>query len=308
MTHRVYYILKSGVGQVLNTDSYFGEKSSRKNGRVLKTMKKIAVINDLSGFGKCSLTVAIPVISALGLECCPMPTAVLSNQTGFESFYCDDFTDKMDFFTSEWKKLGVRFDGILTGFIASHRQAEKIFRFLDEFQNDDTVFFCDPVMADDGKIYDIYDKAMCDAVTRLAKRADIISPNLTELCVLTGESYEALSSSEPDDIAKAASSLLNDTLSTVIVTGIKKDDTVLNVVADKSGFKTVSSKKYGGSFSGTGDLFAAAVAGLTVKGEAPLCATEKAVEFLEGAIRDSYEENTDRNFGVNFEKYLGKLM
>lgn len=75
----------------------FGEKSSRKNGRVLKTMKKIAVINDLSGFGKCSLTAAIPVISALGLECCPMPTAVLSNQTGFESFYCDDFTDKMDF-------------------------------------------------------------------------------------------------------------------------------------------------------------------------------------------------------------------
>lgn len=308
MTHRVYYILKSGVGQVLNTDSYFCEKSSRKNGRVLKTMKKIAVINDLSGFGKCSLTAAIPVISALGLECCPMPTAVLSNQTGSESFYCDDFTDKMDFFTSEWKKLGVRFDGILTGFIASHRQAEKIFRFLDEFQNDDTVFFCDPVMADDGQIYDIYDKAMCDAVTRLAKRADIISPNLTELCVLTGESYEVLSSSDPDDIAKAASSLLNDTLSTVIVTGIKKDDTVLNVVADKSGFKTVSSKKYGGSFSGTGDLFAAAVAGLTVKGEAPLCATEKAVEFLEGAIRDSYEENTDRNFGVNFEKYLGKLM
>ena len=87
-------------------------------------MKKIAVINDLSGFGKCSLTAAIPVISALGLECCPMPTAVLSNQTGFESFYCDDFTDKMDFITSEWKKLGVRFDGILTGFIASHRQAE----------------------------------------------------------------------------------------------------------------------------------------------------------------------------------------
>lgn len=97
MTHRVYYILKSGVGQVLNTDSYFGKKSSRKNGRVLKTMKKIAVINDLSGFGKCSLTAAIPVISALGLECCPMPTAVLSNQTGFESFYCDDFTVKMVF-------------------------------------------------------------------------------------------------------------------------------------------------------------------------------------------------------------------
>lgn len=160
MTHRVYYILKSGVGQVLNTDSYFGKKSSRKNGRVLKTMKKIAVINDLSGFGKCSLTAAIPVISALGLECCPMPTAVLSNQTGFESFYCDDFTDKMDFFTSEWKKLGVRFDGILTGFIASHRQAEKIFRFLDEFQNDDTVFFCDPVMADDGK-FTIYTTRLC---------------------------------------------------------------------------------------------------------------------------------------------------
>lgn len=97
-------------------------------------MKKIAVINDLSGFGKCSLTAAIPVISALGLECCPMPTAVLSNQTGFESFYCDDFTDKMDFFTSEWKKLGVRFDGILTGFIASHRQAEKYFVFLTNFK------------------------------------------------------------------------------------------------------------------------------------------------------------------------------
>ena len=160
MTHRVYYILKSGVGQVLNTDSYFGKKSSRKNGRVLKTMKKIAVINDLSGFGKCSLTAAIPVISALGLECCPMPTAVLSNQTGFESFYCDDFTDKMDFFTSEWKKLGVRFDGILTGFIASHRQAEKYFVFLTNFKMTTPFFSVIPLWRMTEK-FTIYTTRLC---------------------------------------------------------------------------------------------------------------------------------------------------
>lgn len=100
-TSGILYI-KSGVGQVLNTDSYFGKNHLEKR-KGVKNHEKIAVINDLSGFGKCSLTAAIPVISALGLECCPMPTAVLSNQTGFESFYCDDFTDKMDFFTSEWK-------------------------------------------------------------------------------------------------------------------------------------------------------------------------------------------------------------
>lgn len=205
------------------------------------------------------------------------------------------------------EKLGVRFDGILTGFIASHRQAEKYFVFLTNFKMTTPFFSVIPLWRMTENLRYIR-QGYVRRRNASRKRADIISPNLTELCVLTGESYEALSSSEPDDIAKAASSLLNDTLSTVIVTGIKKDDTVLNVVADKSGFKTVSSKKYGGSFSGTGDLFAAAVAGLTVKGEAPLCATEKAVEFLEGAIRDSYEENTDRNFGVNFEKYLGKLM
>ncbi len=149
-------------------------------------MRKIAVVNDISGMGRCSLTAAIPVLSVLGLECCPLPTAVLSNQTGYDSFFCADFTEQMEAYIAEWRKRRINFDGILTGYLASARQADTILSFLEEFKTENTLYVCDPVMADDGRVYDTYDDALCGKIKMLAGKADVITPNLTELCILTG--------------------------------------------------------------------------------------------------------------------------
>ena len=120
--------------------------------------KKIAVINDLSGFGRCSLTAAISVISAMGIQACPLPTAILTAQTGYPHYYLDDYTDKMDIYRQEWQKMGQHFDGIYTGFVASEAQIDQIFHFIDTFYTSDTFLLVDPVMGDDGIKYDIYKK------------------------------------------------------------------------------------------------------------------------------------------------------
>ena len=147
-------------------------------------MKKIALINDISGFGKCSLTAAIPVISVMGMQACPLPTAVLTSQTGFEDYYCDDYTDKIDIFTAYWKKIGVSFDGICSGYLANYRQIEKVLGFLAEFKKEGTFFLADPVMGDQGELFKSFDHRLVEEMRLLVKNADAITPNLTELCLL----------------------------------------------------------------------------------------------------------------------------
>ena len=147
-------------------------------------MKKIAVLNDLSGLGKCSLTAAIPVISVMGIQACPLPTAVLSCQTGFPSYFCDDYTERMDKFMDEWKKLDFQPDGIYTGFLADAAQADKVVSFIEQFGGENVKILVDPVMGDDGEEYSIYTEALCEKMRFLAKRAAVITPNLTEALLL----------------------------------------------------------------------------------------------------------------------------
>ena len=154
-------------------------------------VKKIAVINDISGFGKCSLTVSLPIISALGVECNPIPTAILSNQTGFDSYYCVDFTENMTSYIDIWKQQNVKFDAIMTGYLTSEKQVDIIIDFIDHFGKNSLVFV-DPVMADDGVLYDTYDENLCNKVKALTEKADIITPNLTELCILCNADYKKL--------------------------------------------------------------------------------------------------------------------
>ena len=130
------------------------------------TLKKIAVINDISGFGKCSLTVSLPIISALGIECNPIPTAILSNQTGYDDFYSVDFTENMTPYIDIWKKQNVHFDAILTGYLASEKQVDVILDFIENFKDENTLVFVDPVMADDGVMYDTYDENLCEKVKK----------------------------------------------------------------------------------------------------------------------------------------------
>lgn len=276
-------------------------------------MKKIAVVNDLSGFGRCSLTAAIPIISAMGHEVCPLPTAILSNQTGYDSFYCSDYTEHLSEYIGEWKKLGVRFDAILTGYLASEKQADIISEFIDDFKNDNTLLIVDPVMADDGEIYGTYNKKLCEKVRKLTEKADVITPNLTELCILCNTDYDELIAKCDDgnyieQISNIAKTLLSDTLKTVIVTGVKKGGYVLSVTVQKNRVCVAGSELFGGSYSGTGDIFASVICGKLVNGCDVVKASETAVKFLEKSIKDSFLENSDRNNGVNFQNYLEMII
>lgn len=282
-------------------------------------VKRIAVINDLSGLGKCSLTAAIPVLSVMGVQACPLPTAILSNQTGYESYYYDDYTKHMDAYTNEWSKRGLTLDGIYTGFLGSELQAEKILRFIDVFQKSDTLLLVDPVMGDSGHTYDIYTETFGTQMKRLVQRADVITPNLTELCILTDTDYSSLTarSGAPDyleTIAAIGQKLLAQGIKTVIITGIlyqsptDREKRYYNLVLEENAVTPISSAIHGGSYSGTGDLLASVVCAGMVRGDSALESVRRAVHFLETALAETANEQIPKNDGINFEPYLQLLL
>ncbi|MCM1544049.1 MAG: pyridoxamine kinase [Ruminococcus sp.] len=277
-------------------------------------MKKIAAINDLSGFGKCSLTAAIPVISALGVQCCPLVTGVFSNQTGYDSFYCKDFTDDMNPCIEQWKKLGAKFDGILTGFISNSRQGKIISDFIDEFKTDETIVVVDPVMADDGEIYKCYDEESVNSIINLCKKADLITPNLTELCIICGEDYSkviTLSDGALFEKIKAMSEQCSGGKCIVVTSGIHlQSKKIANTVFDGGSFDVVITDSAGESFSGTGDILSSFITAQYVKGVRVKDAVEQAAQFIYKAISATIEE-TGGNYrcadGTHFEKFLYTL-
>ena len=282
-------------------------------------VKRIAVINDLSGLGKCSLTAAIPVLSVMGVQACPLPTAILSNQTGYESYYYDDYTKHIDAYTDEWTKRGLTLDGIYTGFLGSELQAEKILRFIDTFQKPDTLLLVDPVMGDSGQTYDIYTETFGVQMKRLVQRADVITPNLTELCILTDTDYHSLTSQSHssdylDTVASIGRRLLSLGIKTVIITGIlykaptDTETRYYNLVLEENAVTPVSSAIHGGSYSGTGDLLASVVCAGMVRGDSALESVRRGVHFLETALKETAEEQIPKNDGINFEPYLKLLL
>ena len=268
-------------------------------------MKKIAVLNDISGFGRCSLTAALPIISAFGIQCCPMPTGVYSNQTGYESYKSVDLTDSIPAFSDEWKKLGARFDAIIVGFVTGAEQGKVLSDFIDDFGADCTVAV-DPITADDGEIYDGFDEGRINAVKALAKKADILTPNLTELCVLTGREYKT------DLTDGEILHMSGDTgAPAVITTGIRRGDKVVTAVYSDGEFSTVENENLGGSFSGTGDILVSYVTASVVNGTDIFDAVKKACSFIEQAIKLTLAENPAvpyRAEGVYFEPLLKSIV
>lgn len=277
--------------------------------------KKVAVINDLSGLGRCSLTAAISVLSAMGIQTCPLPTAILSSQTEYPSYYCYDFTDKMDYFRQEWKKLGTCFSGIYTGYIASVPQIEEIFHFLDTFQTPDTFLLVDPVMGDDGMTYDMYTSEFLSSMKELTARADVITPNITEFCLLTDMDYNTLQNSSLSlhqlisCLKDASHTLTAERAKKILITGIRftTDDGIPkigNLLLDGSSHFLSAFPCCDGSYSGTGDLFASCITGGLARGTSLTEMMQTAGSFLEKALADSVKEQVPVNEGVNFEKYL----
>ena len=281
--------------------------------------KKIAVINDLSGFGRCSLTAAISVIAAMGVQPCPLPTAILSAQTGYPSYYYDDYTDKMELIYRQWDKMEARFDGIYTGFMSGERQVRKAAEFADLFCRKDTFLLVDPIMGDNGERFSFVTAGMRAEVKALASRADIITPNLTELCLLTGTDYRMVGEmTEKKHLVTAAEQMAGNMIAAgtkeVVVTGIRyKDENngaemMANLAVTGEATFLSACPFIGESYSGTGDLFASVIAGGKARGDKLSDTVQLAGEMITRAVEESVKNQVPRNEGVDYEKYLGMVM
>ena len=269
--------------------------------------KKIAVINDMSGFGRCSIAVELPVISAMKVQCCPLPTSIFSNHTGFESFFFDDYTDKMEDYMQEWVKLGLQFNGICTGFLGSARQIRIVEHFLSLFQTKDNITIIDPVMGDYGKLYSSYTDEMCQEMKRLLPFADVLTPNLTEACRMLDLDYHNVDMS-PESLNDISRALSEQGPGRVVITGLQQGERIFNYVYEKNkNAKFIATRKIGGDRSGTGDVFASIVTGALMQGDDFEKAVRRAIEFLDKAIAFTVRQNLPWNYGICFEEYLTTL-
>lgn len=271
----------------------------------MEKQKRVAAIHDISGIGKCSLTAAIPVISAAGIEAAAMPTAVLSTHTGnIKGYTYRDLTSDLNLMANHWKSLGITFDGIYSGFLGSIEQVDIVCDFIDMFKTENTVVIVDPAMADGGKMYTTFDKAFAKEMTLLCRKADIIVPNITEAAFLLGEEYIEPPYSEEyiDGLLRRLSSL---GASMTVLTGVAFNDEELGCAVycrDTDEIFYSFSEKYPGIYYGTGDLFASALTGAYLNGKSIFESAEIALEFTNDAIKRTYEAGTDTRLGVNFEQ------
>ena len=265
--------------------------------------KKIAVINDFSGFGRCSIAVALPIISAMRIQCCPLPTSIFSNHTGFESFFFEDYTSRMQPYIEEWKKLGLQFSGISTGFLGSKEQIQIVLQFFKDFGTEDNVIVVDPVMGDYGKTYSTYTPEMCEEMKKLVSYADILTPNLTEACILTDTPYhEKWSMKEVGALAEKLSGMGPEK---VVITGIIQGEFIANYCYEKGqAGKIRRTHKVGTQRSGTGDIFAAIIAADAVNGVPFQDSGRKASLFIKKCIEKSIEMDLPLTDGVCFEEVL----
>ncbi len=268
--------------------------------------KKLAVINDFCGFGRCSIAVSLPIISALKVQCCPLPTSIFSNHTGFDSFYYTDFTSHMDAYMDEWTKMDLRFNGILTGFLGSPEQIDIVRRFLERFKTADTVTVIDPVMGDYGKLYPTYSPRLAAKMSELVPYADILTPNLTEACILTDTDYRA-------DMDESALLALCEALSAmgprkVVISGLERGEDLENFIYEAGKPPvTIREHKVGPCRSGTGDVFSSIIATDAVNGRDLTDAVQHASAFIAKVLRRTMELDLPKTDGLCFEEFLTEI-
>ena len=294
---------------------------------------RLAMINDIAGFGRCSTTVSLPVISVMKVQVCPVPTSVLSNHLGFPLCHFDDYTSHMRDYIKVWVELGLTFDGLYCGFLGNEEQIDIVRGFVEMFRP--PLFLLDPVMGDHGRAYSSITETHVQKMKELLPLADIITPNITEACLLTGTPWKdgewtmqelsglclklatlcqtdsTLSLSE--HFHDASNSVI-DTSRTVsrrtsiVITGIRQGDSLVNFLWDDGVYTTVSTPIAGASRPGTGDIFASILAADAVRGETLLSSVQKAANFVGLCITGSEKAGTPVQEGVVFEKYLAALL
>lgn len=273
-------------------------------------MPRVAAVHDLSCIGRCSLTVIMPVLSTMGIQVCPLPTAVLSTHLGgFSQVAFCDFTEHMNSFSAHWRKEQIEFDCIYSGFLASEQQIDVVSRFIDDFSTNRPLVMVDPVMGDHGKLYSVYTRQMQDQMKKLIKKADIITPNYTEACFLLDEPYlEQVG--DLADIEKQLVRLAEFGPSMVVVTGIPlTGQKVVNIGYERETgrFSKVVNELIPARYPGTGDIFASVLAGALLAERCLPDAIQMAADFVKACICLTYDQQTPEREGVLLEAMLPRL-
>lgn len=275
---------------------------------MISKQKKMAVIQDISGYGRCSMTVALPIISALKVQCCPVPTSIFSNHTAWPHYFFDDYTDRLPEYLHHWKQLKLSFDGIYSGFLGSREQIELVLGVIADFWKESTIVVVDPVMGDNGKAYATYTPAMCREMKRLVAKADIITPNVTEACILMDTPYRE-GKWKNREIRAMASALSDMGPKKVVITGICQGDFIANFVYEEGKMERfLRTHRAGKSRCGTGDVFASVIAADAVQGVPFDVSVKKASNFVKNCIIKSDEWNIPITDGVCFEEELYRLV
>lgn len=270
-------------------------------------MKRIITLQDISCVGRCSITVALPVISAMGVECGILPTAVLSTHTMFKTFTCKDLSDQISPIADAWEKEQITFDGIYTGYLASARQCDQVCEFFDRFATRENLILVDPAMADNGRLYGAFDESFPAAMAKVCAKADIILPNITEAALLTGMPYKT----EYDEayIQELLEKLLKLGCKTAVLTGVSYSPDQLGVVyLDRDGQSfSYFTRRCATSYHGTGDLYSSTVLGGLMRGLSLGDALTLAADFVVACIDATAQSTNARWYGVEFESQIPLL-
>ena len=265
-------------------------------------MKRIVTIQDISCIGKCSLTVALPIISAMGIETAVIPTAVLSTHTQFKGFTFRDLTNDIPEIAKHWKKEQFNFNAIYTGYLGSIEQINVLKKFFEEFKTDNNFIFVDPVMGDNGKLYSGFDEKFALEMKELCKNADIVVPNITEACYMLQRKYKEEYTEE--EIKDLLIELTNLGPKYSILTGASFEIDKIGVMAynkEENKFYSYYRKKIPGKYHGTGDIFSSTLVGAIVNNNSLEDALKIAVDYVWETISDTYKEKGENTYGVNFE-------
>lgn len=272
-------------------------------------MKRIVTIQDISCVGKCSLTVALPIISAMGIETAAIPTAVLSTHTAFKNFTYRDLTGDLPKIAKHWKQEKFDFDGIYTGYLGSIEQIDMLKEFFKQFKTSENFIFIDPVMADNGKLYAGFDEKFVKEMKELCKMADIIVPNLTEASYMLEKEYkENYSEQEIKDLLIELSFLGP---KYVVLTGVSFNENKLGVMSynkETNKFFTYFKEKVPAKYHGTGDIFASTLVGAITNNNTLEEGLKVAVDYVWKTINDTYKTNKKDVYGVNFETKIPYLI
>ncbi|MGL4569617.1 MAG: pyridoxamine kinase [Clostridium sp.] len=273
----------------------------------MEKQQRAIVINDLSGLGKCSLTVSISILSALSIQTCSIPTAILSNQTQFKKYSFYDFTEHMQEYINVWLDNDEQFDAIYSGFLGSDKQIEIIYDLMKNQKN--ALVIIDPVMGDNKELYDTYTISMCKKMIELISIADIVTPNITEACILADISMDSKEFNK-EEIKEIARKIASKGPKYVIITGIINKNEISNVIYEKENdFISYNTFPYYlKSYSGTGDIFSSMLTGLILKGNNVYESVEITSKFLNKAIDYTSQFDTDPNYGIMYERFLKDVL